>query len=209
MAGFLDDQIFPVHISRGSSGGPDWPAEIVTLDSGREERNSRIAAPLRSYDAAYSVRTPDELYQILELYYLAMGRLYGFRMLDWTDYRSGPPHRMPAYDDQLLAVGDGTTKNFQLVKTYGSGPTAFRRPIQKPFGGIAIGLSGVPQAGGYAVDPATGILGFAAPPAPGASITWGGQFHVPVRFDCKLDQVSLRSAAIGDIPSILLKELHL
>jgi hypothetical protein len=39
-------------------------------------------------------------------------------------------------------------------------------------------------------------------------LTWGGQFHVPVRFDCRLDQISLRSAEIGDIPSILLKELR-
>ncbi|MBC7579353.1 MAG: TIGR02217 family protein, partial [Tardiphaga sp.] len=40
-----------------------------------------------------------------------------------------------------------------------------------------------------------------------AAISWGGQFHVPVRFDGRLDQ-TLQST-IGDIPSIPLKELRL
>lgn len=208
-AGFLDDRIFPVHVSRGSSGGPDWPAEIVTLSSGREERNTRIAAPLRSYDAAFGVRSPDELYAILTLYYEAMGRLLGFRMLDWTDYRSGPPDRLPASLDQPLGTGDGETRVFQLAKTYGQGATALRRVIAKPFGAILIAADGVQQMSGHVVDLATGRVHFEQAPAAGRQLTWGGQFHVPVRFDCKLDQVALRSAAIGDIPSILLKELRL
>ena len=50
MAAFLDDVIFPVEISRGSTGGPKWKVDIVTLASGREERNTPwacrpIAAP--------------------------------------------------------------------------------------------------------------------------------------------------------------------
>lgn len=209
MAGFLEDELFPVHISRGSAGGPDWPAEIITLSSGGEERNTRISAPLRSYDAAYSVRTNDELYQILELYYVAMGRLYGFRMLDWSDYRSKAPHVAPAFTDQVLGTGNGVTSTFPLKKTYGSGATAFQRPITKPYGTIEIGLNGVRKTDGFSIDMASGLVSFAAPPAIGAHLTWGGQFHVPVRFDCKLDQVSLRTAAVGDIPSILLKELRL
>jgi uncharacterized protein (TIGR02217 family) len=209
MAGFLDDQLFPVHISRGSAGGPDWPAEIVTLASGREERNTRLSEPLRSYDAAYSVRTREELYEILELYYMAMGRLYGFRMLDWTDYRSRAPHLAPVFTDQALGTGDGTKTVFQLAKTYGSGLNAFKRLIDKPYGTIEVGFNGAKLADGFAVDMATGLVTFDAPPSLGAALTWGGQFHVPVRFDCKLDQVSLRSAAIGDIPSIMLKELRL
>lgn len=205
---FFDDVIFPLHVSQGTAGGPDWPAEIVELSSGLEERNTHLSAPLRSYDARFGVRTPAELYEVLELYHVAHGRLYGFRLQDWTDYRSGPPHRTPAFDDQAFAVGNGVATQFQLRKRYASGSHEFWRDITRPFGQITIGVNGAPLGGGFTVAMSTGIVTFAAPPANGATISWGGQFHVPVRFDCRLDQVSLRSAAIGDIPSILLKELR-
>ena len=88
---FMDDVIFPVHISWGSAGGPDWPADIAEAASGYEERNTSVSTPLRRYDAKYAVRSHDELYEILKLYHAAMGRLRGFRVLDWRDYRSGSP----------------------------------------------------------------------------------------------------------------------
>ena len=69
---FMEDVLFPIHISRGSVGGPDWPAEIVETAAGHEERNTPWSAPLRSYDAKYGVRTHDELYEILSLYHAAM-----------------------------------------------------------------------------------------------------------------------------------------
>lgn len=208
-APFLDDQIFPIHVSAGTAGGPDWPAEIVTLASGHEERNTRISLPLRTYDARYGVRTPDELYEVLELYYVAMGRLKGFRLKDWSDYRSRGPHQKPTYLDQDLASGDGQTRSFQLIKRYARGAHEFFRPITKPVAGtVLIGVDGVATASGWSLNAATGIVTFAVAPADGAILSWGGEFHVPVRFDCRLDQISHRSASIGDIPSILLKELR-
>jgi uncharacterized protein (TIGR02217 family) len=205
---FLDDQVFPINVSHGSVGGPDWPAEIVTLASGREERNSPWSSPLRTYDARYGVRTPSELYTVLELYMVARGRLDGFRFQDWTDYRSGQPNQAPNFADQALGVGNGVLTQFQLTKRYARGAHEFFREIKKPFGNILIGRNGAALLAGWTVDLATGIVTFAAPPANGAVLTWGGQFHVPVRFDNRLDMVS-RSAAIGDIPAIMLKELRL
>jgi uncharacterized protein (TIGR02217 family) len=205
---FMDDVIFPIHISWGSAGGPDWPAEIATLGSGYEERNTPWSAPLRYYDAKYGVRSHDELYEILKLYHVAMGRLRGFRLLDWTDYRSGPPQQPPSFDDQPLGIGDGVTTQFKLIKRYEIGPHVFERRIHKPFGQVFIGIDGVQQSSGFSVSLAAGIVSFTAPPAPGAALTWGGEFHVPVRFDGRLDQTTLRGP-IADIPSIPLKELRL
>lgn len=208
MEGFIDAAIFPIHVSKGSPGGPDWPAEIVELASGHEERNTPWSAPLRRYDARYGVRTNAELYEVLSLYKVARGRLRGFRFLDWTDYRSGAPHLAPAAIDQALGTGDGAATAFQLVKRYSFAGETFDRKITRPFGEILIAIDGAPAAAGWTLDPATGIVTFDAAPAPGAALTWGGQFHVPVRFDTKLDQISMRTAAVGDIPSIFLKELR-
>jgi len=205
---FMDDVIFPVHISWGSAGGPDWPAEIDEKASGFEERNTSWSAPLRYYDAAYSIRHHDELYEILKLYHVAFGRLRGFRLKDWTDYRSCAPQQTPSALDQSLGTGDGSATQFNLVKRYQVNAHTFDRRINKPYDSVLIGVDGVPTGSGFTVDMANGIVTFLSPPANGAVLTWGGEFHVPVRFDARLDQVAVRGP-IGDIPSIPIKELRL
>jgi uncharacterized protein (TIGR02217 family) len=205
---FMDDVIFPIHISWGSTGGPEWLVKIVEKSSGHEERNTPWSAPLRSYDARYGVRTHDELYEVLELYHVAMGPTRGFRLMDWTDYRSGPPQQTPAATDQKLGTGDGVTTVFPLVKRYKVAANIFDRRISKPFGTTLIAVNGAPIGAGFTVNNNTGNVTFGAAPAVGADLKWGGQFHVPVRFDGKLDQTAIRGP-IGDMPSIPLKELRL
>jgi uncharacterized protein (TIGR02217 family) len=205
---FMEDVIFPVNISRGSSGGPDWMVEIVELANGNEERNTAWTAPRRSYDAAYSVRTHDEIYAVLELYHVAMGALRGFRLLDWSDYRSGPPQTLPTMLDQVLGTGDGVSTVFPLNKKYKVGASTFVRRINKPYGTIMVAKAGVLQSSGVTVDLAAGTVTFAVAPTAGQVLKWGGQFHVPVRFDGKLDQIDLQGA-FENIPSIPLKELRL
>lgn len=204
---FMDAVTFPVNISRGSVGGPDWPAEIVTLAGGREERNTPLSSPLRLYDAKYGVRTPNEAYEILELYYAAMGRLRGFRLKDWTDYRSGAPQTAPTALDQALGSGNGVLTQFQLLKRYSVGSNNFDRKITRPKAGILIAVDGAPLGAGFSVNLNTGIVTFTAAPANGAVLTWGGEFDVPVRFDCALSQVEMNGPLSG-IPSIFLKELR-
>ena len=205
---FMDDVIFPVNISRGSSGGPEWLVDIVELASGREERNTAWTSPLRSYDAKWGVRTHDEAYAILALYHVAMGSLRGFRLQDWSDYRSGPPQTAPTMLDQVLGTGDGATTVFNLNKTYQTGAGTFVRRIAKPFGTIMVAKAGVLQTSGVTVSLSAGTVTFAVAPGVGQALKWGGQFHVPVRFDGKLDQIELQGA-FENIASIPLKELRL
>lgn len=206
--GFMDAVTFPEHISRGSVGGPDWPAEIVTLGSGREERNTPLSSPLRTYDARYGVRRPNEAYEILQLYMVAMGRLRGFRFKDWTDYRSSPPATAPAATDQALGTGDAADVTFQLTKAYTIESLTFTRTITRPRVGILVAVDGAPLAeADYAVNLTTGVVTFDAAPAIGAVLTWGGEFDVPVRFDCAMSQVEM-NGPISGIPSIFLKELR-
>lgn len=207
-APFFDDVVFPLHISRGSFGGPDWPAEIVELANGAEERNTTIALPLRRYDARYGVRHKHEVHEVLSLYYACLGRLTGFRLRDWTDYRSGPSSACAAATDQALGIGDGVRTQFQLSKRYSFAGHHFDRPIRKPEAGtILLALDGVPALSGWSLDSSTGVVTFAAPPADAVELSWGGQFHVPVRFDCALDQ-TVMEGPIEHIPSIALKELR-
>jgi hypothetical protein len=56
---------FPIDVSLGRRGGPRRRTDIVTLASGREERNARWAHSLRRYDAGLGVRTLDALHAVI------------------------------------------------------------------------------------------------------------------------------------------------
>ena len=53
--------LFPLDIALKSAGGPERRTDVVTLGSGREERNARWAHSRRRYDAGYGVKPFDAL----------------------------------------------------------------------------------------------------------------------------------------------------
>ncbi|MCX7888570.1 MAG: DUF2460 domain-containing protein [Rhodobacteraceae bacterium] len=208
--GFHDVR-FPVWISRGSSGGPERRTEIVTLANGFEQRNSPWAHSRRRYDAGIGLRGLDDLAEVIAFFEARQGRLHAFRWKDWTDFRSCAPGRQPAFDDQVIGTGDGTTTAFGLVKAYVSGGASYLRRITKPVPlTVRAGRSGLPLLEGadYSVDHATGRVVFPAPPAPGEVITAGFEFDVPVRFDTDALHLSAASVEAGEIPSIPVIEVR-
>ncbi len=202
---------FPLDVALRGSGGPVRRTEIVTLASGREHRNSRWADSRRRYDAGLGIRTLDALHAVLSFFEERRGRLYGFRYRDRIDHRSGPPSRLAAPTDQRIGTGDGATRLFALAKTYGSGPDAYRRAIAKPVAGsVRVALNGTEvPAQKFTIDPATGLLTFAtdAVPPPGAAVTAGFEFDVPVRFDTDELTVDLAAFTAGEVPRIPLIEI--
>lgn len=202
---------FPLDVSLRGSGGPTRLTEIVTLASGREHRNSRWADSRRRYDAGFGIRTLDALHAVLSFFEERRGRLYGFRYRDRVDHLSGPPSRPVAATDQILGVGDGTTRVFQLTKTYGSGPLPYRRIIAKPLAeSVRVAVAGIAApASKVTCDASTGLITFAADAVPraGAAVTAGFAFDVPVRFDTDDLSVDLSAFTAGEIPKVPLVEI--
>ncbi|BAU90058.1 glycoside hydrolase [Methylorubrum populi] len=202
---------FPLDVALRGSGGPVRRTEIVTLASGREHRNSRWADSRRRYDAGLGIRTLDALHAVLGFFEERRGRLYGFRYRDRVDHRSGPPSRPVAPIDQRIGTGDGATRDFTLIKTYGSGPEAYRRIIAKPVAGsVRVAVNGIevpPRK--VTCDPATGQVSFAADavPPPDAAVTAGYEFDVPVRFDTDELTIDLAAFTAGEVPRIPLIEI--
>ncbi|MBB3018578.1 uncharacterized protein (TIGR02217 family) [Microvirga lupini] len=210
MASDFHEVRFPLDVSLGSRGGPVRRTDIVTLASGREHRNSRWAGSRRRYDAGLGVRTVDALHAVIAFFEERRGRLFGFRFRDRTDWRSGPPSKEPTPLDQRIGTGNGTERNFQLVKAYGSAFAPYSRTIAKPVGGtVRVALNGIEQAvgSGFNCDPATGLVTFAAAPPAGAVITAGFAFDVPVRFDTDELDIDLSTFDAGGIPQIPLIEI--
>jgi uncharacterized protein (TIGR02217 family) len=205
---------FPLDVALGARGGPERRTEIVTVGSGREERNARWAHSRRRWNAGYGVKSLAALSAVIAFFEERRGRLYGFRWRDRLDHSSAAPGLESSQEDQLLGTGDGTNATFQLVKTYGGAHAPYARPITKPVAGtIAVAVDGVAVEEGveFDSDPATGLVVFRPgfPPAPGAPVTAGFLFDVPARFDTDFLEVDLAAFAAGEIPSIPIVEIRL
>lgn len=74
---------------------------------------------------------------------------------------------------------------------------------------MRVALNEVEQLTGWSVDEATGVVTFDTPPDPGAIVTAGFAFDVPVRFDSDIMDVTLDFERMGSITSIPLIELRL
>lgn len=212
MSSAFHEVLFPLDIALKSAGGPERKTEIVTLGSGREERNARWAHARRRYDAGYGVRSLDALAIVVAFFEERRGRLYGFRWRDRLDHGSvatgiaGPL-------DQSIGTGDGAETDFALMKTYGATYAPYQRPITKPVAGsVRVAVAGIEQAEGtaFVCDPTTGIVSFLTGhvPAAGVAITAGFLFDVPVRFDSDYLEVDLTAFAAGAIPKIPLIEIR-
>lgn len=198
---------FPTSIALHSSGGPERKTEIVTLGSGFEERNAVWANSRRRYDVGYGVKTLDDLHAVIAFFEARLARLYGFRFKDFADFKSCAPQATIAPTDQQIAVGDGTTRTFQLVKTYTSGTASWIRTIKKPVTAKAA-INGT-ETTAFTLDTTTGQIAFTTAPAAAAAITAGFEFDTPVRFDTDSLSVNLSSFAAGEIPSIPIVEVAL
>ncbi len=203
---------FPANLSFGALGGPERRTEIVELANGHEERNTPWAASRRRYDAGMGLRALDDLEAMVAFFEARQGMLHAFRWKDWGDYRSAPASKPITVFDQLLGLGDGTNRVFQLRKAYRSGAQTIWREIVKPVAGsvlAAIGRDEMSFGLDYEVDAATGQMIFARPPDAGAEVQAGFEFDVPVRFDTDLIQISVASFKAGELPRVPVVEVRL
>lgn len=208
------DVRFPTDISRGAQGGPERRTDVVVLGSGHEERNARWADSRRTYNAGYGVKSLDHLHAVIAFFEERRGRLYGFRWRDHTDFKSCAPQAGVTPLDQVIGTGDGVTGTFNLRKVYGSTFAPWPRDILKPVAGsVRIAVNGTEGSEGvdFTVNALTGAIQFlpGQEPAPGAAVTAGFEFDVPVRFDTDKLEISLSGFQHGAIPNIPVVEVRL
>jgi uncharacterized protein (TIGR02217 family) len=201
---------FPLDVSLGMRGGPARRTDVVSLASGREQRNARWARSRRRYDAGLGVRNLDALHAVIDFFEERRGRLIGFRLFDRSDSRSGKPSAAPSAGDQAIGTGDSERIAFQLVKTYGGAFAPYARVIGKPVeGSVRVAVDGMEREAGadFVCDHTTGIVTLLTPPPPGASVTAGFAFDVPVRFDTDELDIDLSAFEAGAVPHIPLIEI--
>ncbi|MGJ8594912.1 phage distal tail protein, Rcc01695 family [Sulfitobacter sp.] len=202
---------FPTDLSFGALGGPQRRVDVVTLANGFEERNTPWAHSRRVYDAGLGLRSLDDVENVIAFYEARFGQMYGFRWKDWSDFKSGKPSVAINRQDQQIALGDGVTTTFQLIKTYRSGGHVYERPITKPVRGsvlIAVEQDDKLDTIDYTVDDTTGLITFTNPPDPDTRVFAGYEFDVPVRFDSDSLLTNIASFNAGQVPDIPVREVR-
>ena len=185
----FDEIRLPDEISLGSAGGPGFKTTVLFTDSGVEERSARWATSRRQYNVILGVRKFDDMTAFQNFWIARQGSLKGFRFKDFSDFTTASNHRTaPSDTDEVLGAGDGSQTQFQLLKTYVSGPVTRTRNLTKPVAGTTvISLNAVPQSSGFTVDTTTGIVTFTVAPGGGVAVGAGCEFDVPVRFGQELE----------------------
>ena len=169
---------------------PSFNTKIQKSVSGRVLKLTYQPSPLWSWTLTYSILRDgrsnnqmapaagyDEL-RTLGGFFLAQQGSFGTFLFDdpTDDYVIG----------QLIGTGDGSTTQFQLVRTWGAAAAVgFAEPILAPNIVETIYFNGIPYdpPSICSVNLNSGILTFESAPAPGAIITADFSYYFRVRFD--------------------------
>jgi uncharacterized protein (TIGR02217 family) len=152
---------------------PTWKTKIQESVSGKELRAAWMSYPNWRFSLSYEVLRANALAELQSLVGFFNARAGAF---DSFLYHDPDDNSVTNYQ---FGTGDGSTKDFQLVRSYGG----FVEPVQNLNGSPSIYKAGVLQApvSDYNLG-ATGIVSFVTAPANGAALTWTGNFYYRVRF---------------------------
>jgi len=190
---YLDRQVpgFPCYSS------PKFSNTITAAAGGDENVNRNWQHPLHTFRLPNAIRE-HATYEAVHDHWLIMGgdeATWPFR--DPLDFASCPlteANVEPDFtgSDQVLGVGDGLTRTFQLAKTYSRGGYDYTRPIYLPvLASLLILVNGVAYdslsapGGPYtlAITRPGGAVTFTPALGNGVTATWGGLFDVITRFE--------------------------
>jgi len=174
--------LFPPKIAYGASGGPEFNTSIALSINGFEQRNINWRHARGRWDISSGIKDSRDTEEIQAFFRARHGKAFGFRFRDWSDYK---------VVDQLIGIGDGNKKIFELIKEYKSGTYNYIRRILKPVeASVKVRLGTVPTTA-YSLDATTGVITFKTAPEKGVNIVTDFEFDIPARFDT--DQIIVRA----------------
>ena len=152
-----------------------FKTDVKTTPSGREFRGAQMTSPLYTYTLNYeflrNLQSFTELQTLVGFFNARQGSFDSFLFTDPDDCSATA---------QLFGTGDGTTRAFQLLRSYGG----TNEPVYDLNGAPVIMVGALTMVLGtdYTIN-STGGVTFTAAPGAGSSITWTGNFYWRVRFN--------------------------
>ncbi len=191
----MSSAVFPALIGQGWSvtREPLWQTRVQQSISGKETRLADWSYPRWEWGLTYDVLRQGAIGGAVYAEFAQLAGFFNARQgqFDTFLYEDADDN---AVAGQAIAIGDGTTSVFQLVRSFGN----FIEPILAPNVGANVYLNGVAQTpetawnmtgwggtfliGGGASTEAVGSLNFLTAPASGVSITADFSYYFPCRF---------------------------
>lgn len=228
---FLDVRL-PDFVERGASGGARYSTTVKIRFSGHETRVQNWEDQRGEWDIGYGAgylwddSLAGYLGPIINLYHVAKGRTHSWRFKDHSDFTIPPD--FTGDEKQQIALGDGSTTAFQIVRSYTAASTTEDRTVDKIVSGTdrlwieateKTRAASPPSAGEYSIDLTTGIVTTGDTPAASGGSGPGGEqiVYVQCEFDCHvrfgLDELDVSviaadaSGAAATIPRIPIVEI--
>ncbi len=203
----FDNVFYPFALGRTTTVAPEFSTSVSVTSSGHEHRNSLWSDARVHFDVGPGIRSEAELSELIAFFRARRGAAKGFLISDPYDHSSNGMTGNPTPQDQLIGTGDGTNTDFQLIKSYGTGPEAQTRPIRRPRSEtVKVCINGIATSDWELIN--GGTIRFETAPSFGAEIRAGFLFDVPVRFAEDRIDISGVNFSAGDAPSIPLIELR-
>lgn len=157
-----------------ASARPEFSTRIKRSISGRELRAAFMQYPLWNFGLSYDVIRAASAYDELR----TLGGFFLQRLGSWDSFLYTWDQDY-AVTDYQFGIGDGTTTQFQLTRSFGG----FVEPVQNVNVLTNVKKAGVTQAtpAAYSVN-STGLVTFVSAPAAAAVLTWTGTYYYRVRF---------------------------
>jgi len=174
---FVDERINDNEIVRGSAGGPVFNTQVLRSRSGVEQRNVIWTYPLSKWEVGQRDLTQTQLDAINTFFRARLGKAVGFRFKDWGDYTCNSSQGI------VQGVTVGGVTSYQLFKRYTSttGVVQYRQ-ILKPVSSTFVLYRNSTAINQFSLN-SDGTLSLGFTPVATDTLTWSGQFDVPVRFD--------------------------
>ncbi|KQZ63742.1 hypothetical protein ASD67_04085 [Sphingopyxis sp. Root1497] len=198
---------FPLAIGREALSVTEFSTQIVSSPSGHEQRASEWAEARMRYDAGPGVRSEGDVRALADFFRARRGAARAFRFRDPFDHGSAADGGLPAASDQWLGTGDGSRRQFALVKRYGAGEAVQERAIRLPVAGsVRVSVDGIETAAFVVTGDGEVLLDVA--PAIGGAVRAGFRFDVPVRFAEDRLEVSRATFLAGEMATVPLVEVR-
>jgi uncharacterized protein (TIGR02217 family) len=181
----MSQDLFPAlpGLTFNSTKSPIWKSFVQTAASGVEVRGAYMSQPLWKWDLTFEfLREANALaeFQTLAAFF---NKRQG--MFDSFLYQDPPDHVIPDVAPyQIIGVGDGVNKVFQLTRALTGGGFSSIDNIYNVDGTQKVYVNNVLKTGGgtdYTL--LNGVVTFVTAPAGALNVAWSGGYYWRVRFD--------------------------
>lgn len=166
---------------------PVWNNSISRVASGSENARQIWEHPLHNFSLPVSAREHDVVEALKDMWMVTAGTAKTFPFRDPMDFASlalTAPNQPPTVTnaDQIIGVGDGSNREFQLIKRYQVGIETYDRLIYLPVvSSVVVSVDSVNNTD-FTVSRPGGVITFDTAPEEGEVVKAGFLFDVEVRF---------------------------